>query len=112
MVARFVDEGDGEFGGQLELRGTKFQREVWNALLEIPLGNTLTYAEIARKIGRPKAARAVGAACGANHISLIVPCHRVVGSNGNLTGYYWGTETKRALLRRESERVSGRLLRA
>lgn len=78
--------------------GTAFQRAVWAALDEIPYGQTVGYGEIARRIGRPSAARAVGAACGRNPISVITPCHRVVGSSGALTGYAGGMENKRFLL--------------
>lgn len=85
----------------LDIRGTAFQQRVWAALRDIPAGETATYAEIARRIGRPKAVRAVGAACGANPIAVVVPCHRVVGQDGKLTGYRWGVERKRALLERE-----------
>ncbi len=82
----------------LDLRGTAFQRAVWEALLTIPYGKTRTYGEIATQIGRPRAVRAVGRAVGANPISLIVPCHRVVGRNGALVGYGGGLAIKRALL--------------
>lgn len=85
----------------LDLQGTAFQQRVWNALREIPPGETRTYGEIAKKIGKPDAVRAVGTACGANHVSLIVPCHRVVGATGALTGYRWGVERKKTLLERE-----------
>ena len=78
--------------------GTPFQRAVWHALLEIPQGRTVSYAQLAARIGRPKAVRAVGAAVGKNPISVIVPCHRVVGTNGTLTGYAGGVDRKRALL--------------
>ena len=82
----------------LKPRGTAFQQQVWDALLAIPFGKTKSYAEVAREIGRPTATRAVGAACGRNPIGIVVPCHRVVGSGGALTGYYWGTEMKAKLL--------------
>lgn len=82
----------------LKPRGTKFQQDVWNALRAIPFGETRSYAQIAQAIGRPTATRAVGAACGRNPIGIVVPCHRVVGSGGALTGYYWGTEMKAKLL--------------
>lgn len=85
----------------LDIRGTAFQQRVWAALQEIPAGETTTYAEIARRIGKPKAVRAVGAACGANPVAVAVPCHRVVGQDGKLTGYRWGVARKRALLERE-----------
>ncbi len=82
----------------LDLRGTAFQRAVWQALLTIPYGETRAYSDIAAQIERPRAVRAVGRAIGANPISLIVPCHRVVGRNGALVGYGGGLELKRALL--------------
>ena len=82
-------------------RGTEFQREVWAALRQIPRGETRTYGELARAIGKPGAARAVGAACGANPVSLLVPCHRVIRTGGDLGGYYWGLDRKQALLDRE-----------
>ncbi len=85
----------------LDLRGTAFQLQVWRTLQSIGPGQTVSYGEIARRIGRPKASRAVGAAVGANPVSVLVPCHRIVGSNGALTGYAWGLERKKALLARE-----------
>lgn len=85
----------------LDVRGTAFQQKVWQALRTIPAGQTWTYGELAAAIGKPGAARAVGAACGANPVCVVVPCHRVVGSSGSLTGYAWGTERKKELLRRE-----------
>jgi methylated-DNA-[protein]-cysteine S-methyltransferase len=86
--------------------GTEFQQDVWRALQRIPYGETRSYSDIAREIGRPAAVRAVGAANGANPISIVIPCHRVVGSNGSLTGFGGGIETKRWLLALES-RVAG-----
>lgn len=79
-------------------RGTPFQRGVWDALLDIPYGETISYAELSRRIGNPKASRAVGLANGANPIAIIVPCHRVIGANGSLTGYGGGLDAKRHLL--------------
>lgn len=87
----------------LDIRGTAFQQRVWAALRTIPPGETWTYGRLAAEVGAPKAARAVGAACGANPVCVVVPCHRVVGSDGGLTGYAWGTDRKRELLRREAE---------
>lgn len=81
--------------------GTDFQEEVWKALLDIPYGATMSYGELARKIGRPKAVRAVANANGANPISIFVPCHRVIGSDGSLTGYGGGLDVKEYLLRLE-----------
>jgi len=103
QVVAFVEEPQIGFTLPLDIRGTAFQQRVWQALREIPLGTTVTYTDIARKIGKPKAVRAVGAACGANHIGVLIPCHRVVGTNGKLTGYRWGVERKKELLRREKE---------
>jgi len=87
-----------QFDVPLALRGTPFQLEVWRALQQIPYGETRSYADIARAIGRPTATRAVGAANGANPIPIIVPCHRVIGSNGTLTGFGGGIAVKRRLL--------------
>ena len=86
-------------------RGTEFQLAVWNALLAIPYGDTISYAELARRIGKPSAVRAVGAANGANPIPVIIPCHRVIGSNGTLTGYGGGIERKQWLLALEGRRL-------
>lgn len=83
------------------VRATAFQQRVWQALTEIPRGETRTYAQLAAAIGAPTAVRAVGTACGANPLALLVPCHRVVGADGRLTGYRWGVERKRALLQLE-----------
>jgi methylated-DNA-[protein]-cysteine S-methyltransferase len=85
----------------LRLEGTPFQIAVWSALLDIPYGTTSTYADLATHLGRPRAARAVGAANGRNPISIIVPCHRLVGADGGLTGYGWGIDRKRSLLELE-----------
>ena len=87
--------------------GTAFQREVWAALRGIAIGETTSYGRLAARIGRPKAVRAVGAANGANPISIIVPCHRVIGANASLTGYGGGIERKRWLLRHEGVAISG-----
>ena len=93
------------FDFPLAPKGTPFQLAVWSALLEIPYGDTTTYAELARRIGRPNAVRAVGAANGANPIPVIIPCHRVIGSNGTLTGYGGGIERKQWLLALEGRRL-------
>ncbi len=85
----------------LDVRGTAFQQRVWQALREIPPGATASYAEIAARIGAPKAARAVARACGANSLAVAIPCHRVVRRDGDVSGYRWGVERKRELLRRE-----------
>lgn len=95
-------------GLPLDLRATAFQWQVWERLQGIPRGQTRTYGEIAADIGRPGAARAVGRACAANPVSLVVPCHRAVGGGGGLTGYRWGVKRKEKLLRREGAAVGGR----
>jgi methylated-DNA-[protein]-cysteine S-methyltransferase len=101
LEAYFGNEGRG-FDLPLDTRlGTTFQQSVWRALLAIPRGGTSTYGELSRQVGRPTAARAVGAAVGRNPLSVIVPCHRVLGSGGSLTGYAGGLERKSALLRLE-----------
>ncbi len=87
----------------LDVRGTAFQRRVWLALQEIPPGDTVSYADVASRIGKPKAARAVAQACAANPMAVAIPCHRVVRDNGDLGGYRWGLERKRVLLERESK---------
>jgi len=95
-----------EFDVPLEMDGaTAFHGSVWRALLDIPYGTTTSYGDLARQLGRPTAARAVGAANGRNPIAIIVPCHRVIGSAGSLTGYAGGLERKRYLLRHEAEVV-------
>jgi methylated-DNA-[protein]-cysteine S-methyltransferase len=86
------------FSIPLDFVGTEFQKKVWSALLEIPFGETRTYRQIAARIGSPKAVRAVGAANGKNPISIVAPCHRVIGSNGKLTGFAGGLEVKATLL--------------
>ena len=85
----------------LDFNGTEFQKQVWSALLTIPFGETRSYAEIARRIGRPAACRAVGAANGKNPISIVAPCHRVIGANGTLTGFAGGLKAKEYLLQLE-----------
>ena len=86
----------------LDVRGTAFQQRVWQALRKIPAGATVTYSEVAQRIGAPKAVRAVGQACASNAIAVAIPCHRVVRNDGSLSGYRWGVERKRALLDREA----------
>lgn len=95
-----------QFTCPLDLRGTAFQVAVWEELFRIPYGQTRTYAEIAKAIGRPTAVRAVGAANGANPVAIVVPCHRVIGSNGTLTGYGGGLPTKQWLLSLEGVKIS------
>jgi methylated-DNA-[protein]-cysteine S-methyltransferase len=87
----------------LDMRGTAFQKNVWRALQAIPFGKTLSYGEIAKQLGRPTASRAVGAANGRNPFSIVVPCHRVIGSSGKLTGFAGGLDTKAHLLNLENQ---------
>jgi methylated-DNA-[protein]-cysteine S-methyltransferase len=93
------------FNLPLKLSGTDFQKSVWEALLDIPYGQTATYGGIAKMIGKKKACRAVGMACHRNPVSIVVPCHRVVGSNGNLTGYGGGIDVKAWLLELETKHM-------
>ncbi|MBS3803617.1 MAG: methylated-DNA--[protein]-cysteine S-methyltransferase [Oleiphilaceae bacterium] len=98
-------EGQGEGAAldlPLDLRGTDFQKRVWRELQKVPAGETVSYADMAGRIGAPRAFRAVAGACGANRLAVIVPCHRVVASNGKLSGYRWGVERKQWLLSREA----------
>jgi AraC family transcriptional regulator of adaptative response/methylated-DNA-[protein]-cysteine methyltransferase len=97
--------GNRELPGKLDLRGTVFQLRVWQALGTIPRGETRSYSEVAREIGEPKAVRAVARACAVNRVAIVVPCHRVVGADGSLTGYRWGAERKHMLL--EAEKRQG-----
>jgi methylated-DNA-[protein]-cysteine S-methyltransferase len=99
--AYFAGDVNALGGIQLELEGTPFQRKVWALLQQIPPGETRSYAELARLLGKPGASRAVGAANAANPVALFVPCHRVIGKDGSLTGYAWGTERKKWLLDHE-----------
>jgi methylated-DNA-[protein]-cysteine S-methyltransferase len=92
------------FSIALDLRGTQFQKDVWEALLAIPFGETRSYGQLAKQLGNPRATRAVGAANGRNPVSIIVPCHRVIGSSGKLTGFGGGLETKAHLLSLEDVR--------
>jgi O-6-methylguanine DNA methyltransferase len=88
-------------GLPLDVRGTAFQMRVWSELRKIPYGETRSYAEVAKNIGKPSAVRAVARACATNPVALVTPCHRVVASDGKLAGYRWGIERKKALLDRE-----------
>jgi methylated-DNA-[protein]-cysteine S-methyltransferase len=97
-----------EFDLPLDPKGTPFQLETWRALRTIPFGATISYGELARRLGKPSAVRAVGAANGRNPISIIVPCHRVIGSDGSLAGYGGGLEVKRRLLELEGVRLAPR----
>jgi AraC family transcriptional regulator of adaptative response/methylated-DNA-[protein]-cysteine methyltransferase len=101
-VIAFVEEPRIGLDLPLDVRGTAFQHRVWEELRRIPLGSTASYAEVAKRIGQPSAVRAVARACATNHIAVAIPCHRVVGSDGSLTGYRGGVHRKRALLDRET----------
>jgi O-6-methylguanine DNA methyltransferase len=101
-VIQFIAAPHGDFNLPLDMRhGTAFQRRVWDALLTIPCGARISYSALARRIGEPKAVRAVASACAANAIALGIPCHRVVRSDGTISGYRWGIELKRSLLEKE-----------
>ncbi|BEE18932.1 methylated-DNA--protein-cysteine methyltransferase [Aeromonas enteropelogenes] len=111
-LAPYLAEFEAYFAGRLQrftlplaASGTEFQQAVWQALCDIPYGETRSYGDIARAIGKPNAMRAVGAANGRNPLSIIVPCHRVIGQNGGLTGYAGGLEIKKALLQLENIKV-------
>lgn len=101
-VVGFVEQPRLGLDLPLDIRGTAFQQRVWKALRDIPVGETASYATIAKKIGLPKSVRAVAQACAANTIAVAIPCHRVIRSNGSLSGYRWGVERKRTLLEREA----------
>jgi methylated-DNA-[protein]-cysteine S-methyltransferase len=94
-----------EFSIPLDMRGTAFQKNVWEALLAIPFGETRSYGQLAKQLGRPSAARAVGGASGRNPLSIVVPCHRVIGASGELTGFAGGLGAKERLLKIESQRA-------
>ncbi|MFT3736490.1 MAG: methylated-DNA--[protein]-cysteine S-methyltransferase [Rhodocyclaceae bacterium] len=101
-VIGFVDGRDASLALPLDVRGTAFQQRVWQALQTIPPGSTLSYSELAQKLGTPRAVRAVASACAANALAIAIPCHRIVRSDGSLSGYRWGVARKRALLDREA----------
>jgi len=109
-VARLAEHPETDFGHPLDICGTAFQQRVWQALREVAPGETASYAEIARRIGVPRAVRAVAGACAANLIAIVIPCHRIVRGDGSLSGYRWGVGRKRALLERENQRVGKREL--
>jgi AraC family transcriptional regulator, regulatory protein of adaptative response / methylated-DNA-[protein]-cysteine methyltransferase len=103
-VVQAVESPSAHLDLPLDVGGTAFQQRVWRALRKIPAGTTASYADIARRIDAPKSVRAVAQACGANTLALAIPCHRVVRSDGALSGYRWGVARKRALLDREAAR--------
>lgn len=101
QIAEYFAGKRRSFSVSIDMRGTSFQKQVWDALLAIPFGETRTYGDLAKQLGKPLAARAVGAASGKNPLSIIVPCHRVVGSTGTLSGFAGGVEAKTRLLELE-----------
>jgi len=107
-VTRLAEHPETNLCHRLDIHGTAFQQRVWQALREIVPGETASYAEIARRIGAPRAARAVAGACAANPLAIIIPCHRVVHGDGSLSGYRWGVGRKRALLEKEAQRAERR----
>lgn len=102
-VVGHLETPRGDLDLPLDIRGTAFQQKVWEALRQIPAGSTASYADIAKRIGKPSAVRAVAQACSANRIAVAIPCHRVIRRDGDLSGYRWGVERKRALLSREAQ---------
>jgi len=107
QVLEYLECGRTHFEVPLDLRGTPFQKDVWARLLEIPYGDSCSYADVARSVGRPNAVRAVGMANAANPVALIVPCHRVIAADGSLGGYGGGTDLKRKLLAMEQSLPCG-----
>jgi AraC family transcriptional regulator of adaptative response/methylated-DNA-[protein]-cysteine methyltransferase len=101
-VVGLVEDPSGAVDLPLDIRGTPFQRKVWAALQAIPAGVTETYSDLAIRVGDPKAVRAVAGACAANKLAVAIPCHRVLRTDGSLSGYRWGVERKRALIEREA----------
>jgi AraC family transcriptional regulator of adaptative response/methylated-DNA-[protein]-cysteine methyltransferase len=104
QVLEYLDGNEPRLDFPLDVRATAFQYRVWEELQKIPYGVTQSYSDIARMIGRPKAARAVARACATNPVALVIPCHRVIGRTGELTGYRWGKQRKFALLAQEKKR--------
>lgn len=102
-LVQFIEQPRSALQLPLDIQGTAFQRQVWQALQDIPLGTTASYTDIAARIGKPSAARAVATACASNTLALAIPCHRVIRGNGELAGYRWGIERKRELLQREAK---------
>lgn len=101
QIIGFIESPQQGLDLPLDMRGTPFQQQVWQALLAIPIGTTCSYNSLAQRIDAPNAIRAVASACAANSIALAIPCHRVITSNGSMSGYRWGVERKAELLRRE-----------
>ena len=103
-VIKFIESPQIGLDLPLDIRGTVFQQQVWQALRKIPIGETISYKELSEKLGKPKSVRAVASACGANPLAIVIPCHRVIGSNGALSGYRWGLERKSVLLKKEGKK--------
>ncbi len=101
QVVGLIDDPGVQIDLLLDIRGTSFQQRVWSALMDVPCGHTVSYIELAERIGAPQSARAVAGACAANPLAVVIPCHRVVRQDGAISGYHWGVQRKRALLRRE-----------
>jgi AraC family transcriptional regulator of adaptative response/methylated-DNA-[protein]-cysteine methyltransferase len=101
-VAAYIENPAARVPFPLDIRGTDFQRRVWSAMREVPAGATASYSDIARRVGAPRAMRAVGTACGANPIAVVIPCHRILRADGDMSGYRWCVKRKRALLEREA----------
>ncbi len=106
QILNYIEAPTGELDLPIQMEGTSFQKSVWNTLLQIPAGQTRTYTELAMMLGWPSSVRAVANACAANSLALLVPCHRIVNKNGNLSGYRWGVERKQILLGRERALLS------
>ena len=106
-IVRYLDGQQPHLDLPLDVQGTAFQKQVWDALRKIPYGQTRSYGEVAKLLGQPNAARAVGRACNTNRAALVIPCHRVVASDGDLTGYRWGMKRKEKLLAQERDGVKG-----
>ena len=102
-VLQYIENPQMKLALPLDPQGTPFQQQVWQALRQIPCGQTLSYRALAQQLGKPQAVRAIASACAANKIALLIPCHRVVRSNGELSGYRWGVARKQALLLREKQ---------
>lgn len=102
-IVAYVDLPGGDFNIPLDIQGTAFQQKVWSVLRRIEPGETLSYIEVAEHIGRPKAVRAVAAACASNKLAVLIPCHRVISKHGKLSGYRWGIERKERLLEMEKK---------
>ncbi len=102
QVSAFIDNADGSSTLEIDAEGSEFQHRVWKLLREIPAGCTVSYSEIAGRLGIPGAARAVASACAANKLAVLIPCHRVIRGDGSVSGYRWGVDRKRRLLMKES----------